>query len=100
MYVARREDVGADQIICGLAASSDADAPNLLPPGDPASGLVLAVADGTPRNPLSRVEVIDKARDLTAPVLGRDKSEQLIATVFAIETVADVRNLRPLLQPG
>ena len=54
MYVARRADVGADQIICGLAAGSDADAPNLLPPGDPAAGLVLAVADGTPRNPLSR----------------------------------------------
>ncbi len=54
MYVARREDVGADQIICGLAAGSDADAPNLLPPGDERAGLVLAVADGTPRNPLSR----------------------------------------------
>src|SRR5262249_59937909 len=54
MYVARREDVGADQIICGLAASSDADTPNLLPPADPAAGLVLAVADGTPPNPLSR----------------------------------------------
>jgi Trk K+ transport system NAD-binding subunit len=54
MYVARRQDVGADQIICGLAAGSDADAPNLLPPDDPVAGLVLAVADGTPRNPLSR----------------------------------------------
>ncbi len=64
MYVARREDVGADQIICGLAASSDADAPNLLPPGDPASGLVLAVADGTPRNPLSR----QRRRRLAAPL--------------------------------
>ena len=29
---------------------------------------------GTPRNPMSRAEVIDKARDLTAPVLGREKS--------------------------
>ena len=54
MYVASREDVGADQIICGLAASTDAAEPNLLPPDDPAAGLVLAVADGTPRNPLSR----------------------------------------------
>jgi 2-methylcitrate dehydratase PrpD len=55
---------------------------------------------GTPRNPMTRAEVIDKARDLTAPVLGREKSERLIETVFAIETVTDVRNLRPLLQPG
>jgi len=64
MYVARREDVGADNIICGLAADADAEAPDLLPPGDPSSGLVLAVADGTPRNPLSR----QRRRRLTAPL--------------------------------
>ena len=64
MYVARRENVGADQIICGLAESSDADAPSLLPPTDPAAGLVLAVADGTPRNPLSR----QRQRRLRAPL--------------------------------
>jgi hypothetical protein len=55
---------------------------------------------GTPRNPMTRAEVIDKARDLTAPILGREKSEKLIETVFAIETITDVRNLRPLLQRG
>ncbi len=63
MYVANREDVGADRIVCGLASGPEADAPNLLPPGDPASGLVLAVADGAPRNPLSR-----QRRRLTAPL--------------------------------
>jgi 2-methylcitrate dehydratase PrpD len=55
---------------------------------------------GTPRNPMTRAEVIDKDRDLIAPILGREKSEQLIGTVFAIETVTDVRSLRPLLQRG
>ncbi len=55
---------------------------------------------GTPRNPMTRTEVIDKARDLTAPVLGREKSEKLIETVFAIETITDVRSLRLLLQHG
>lgn len=64
MYVARRVNVGADQIICGLAASSDAEAPTLVPPGDPMAGLVLAVADGTPRNPLSR----QRRRRLSAPL--------------------------------
>jgi Trk K+ transport system NAD-binding subunit len=64
LYVARREDVRAGHIICGLASGPDADAPDLLPPGDPASGLVLAVADGTPRNPLSR----QRRRRLTAPL--------------------------------
>ena len=53
---------------------------------------------GTPRNPMSRAEVIEKARDLTAPVLGRETSERLIETVYAIETVTDIRSLRPLLQ--
>jgi 2-methylcitrate dehydratase PrpD len=53
---------------------------------------------GTPRNPMSRAEVIEKARDLTAPVTGREMSERLIETVYAIETVTDVRSLRPLLQ--
>jgi hypothetical protein len=47
---------------------------------------------------MSRREVIEKARDLTAPVLGRDKAERLIETVFAIETGADIRALQPLLQ--
>jgi 2-methylcitrate dehydratase PrpD len=55
---------------------------------------------GTPRNPMSRAEVTDKARDLIAPVLGREQSELLIETVFAIETVTDIRQLRPLLQRG
>jgi 2-methylcitrate dehydratase PrpD len=55
---------------------------------------------GTPRNPMSRAEVIEKARDLVGPILGREKSERLIDTVYAIETVTDIRSLRPLLQPG
>jgi hypothetical protein len=55
---------------------------------------------GTPRNPMSRGEVIGKARDLVAPVLGRETSERLIETVYAIETVTDVRRLRSLLQRG
>jgi 2-methylcitrate dehydratase PrpD len=55
---------------------------------------------GTPRNPMSRAEVIEKTRDLITPVLGREKSEHLIETVFAIETITDIRKLRPLLQRG
>jgi len=52
---------------------------------------------GTPRNPMSRAEVIDKARDLTTPILGREKSERLIETVYAIDTLTDIRCLRSLL---
>jgi Trk K+ transport system NAD-binding subunit len=83
MYVARRQDVGADQIICGLAASSDADAPNLLPPDDPVAGLVLAVADGTPRNPLSRQR---RRRLLTALRAARRFFATTMGVVFAVLT--------------
>jgi 2-methylcitrate dehydratase PrpD len=58
----------------------------------------VAAVRGTPRNPMTRAEVIDKARDLMAPVLGREKSDRLIETAFAIETIADIRQLQPLLQ--
>jgi hypothetical protein len=47
---------------------------------------------------MSRTEVIEKARDLIVPVIGRDASERLIQTVLAIEEVPNIRDLRPLLQ--
>src|ERR1700730_18492708 len=60
----------------------------------------VAAVRGTPRNPMGRNEVIDKARDLTAPVLGRDPSTKLIETIFEIEKVEDVRTLRRMFQRG
>jgi 2-methylcitrate dehydratase PrpD len=53
---------------------------------------------GTVRNPMTRTEVVDKARDLIAPVLGAAAAQKLIDTVLGIEAVKDVRTLRPLLQ--
>jgi 2-methylcitrate dehydratase PrpD len=53
---------------------------------------------GTPRNPMSRNEVIDKARDLISLVLGREPSTRLIETVFDLENMTDIRALRKLLQ--
>lgn len=58
----------------------------------------IAAVRGTPRNPMTRPEVVDKARDLVAPVLGREASDRLIDAVYAIEQVPDVRSLRPLLR--
>ena len=55
---------------------------------------------GTPRNPKGRREVVDKAHDLIAPVLGAPIADKLIATVYALESLRDVRELRPLLQRG
>ena len=60
LFVARPADVAPGAVICGLATAADDHeaSPRLLPPGDSAADgpadLVLAVADGTPRNPLTR----------------------------------------------
>jgi Trk K+ transport system NAD-binding subunit len=55
LYVARAADVAPGAVICGLAtAAGDQASPRLLPPGEGPADLVLAVADGTPRNPLTR----------------------------------------------
>ena len=53
---------------------------------------------GTVRNPMTRAEVVDKARDLIAPMLGAATAQKLIDTLLAIEAVKDVRSLRPMLQ--
>jgi 2-methylcitrate dehydratase PrpD len=53
---------------------------------------------GTVRNPMTRAEVVDKARDLIAPVLGAATAQKLIDTLLAIESLKDIRALRPLLQ--
>ena len=53
---------------------------------------------GTVRNPMTRAEVVDKARDLMGPVLGTANTGKLIDTLLSIESVKDIRTLRPLLQ--
>jgi 2-methylcitrate dehydratase PrpD len=55
---------------------------------------------GTAENPMTREEVVSKARDLISPLLGDAQSAKLIQTILALETVQDVRELRPLLQRG
>jgi len=53
---------------------------------------------GTPRNPMSEKEVIDKALDLIEPVLGKNQSNKLVETVMHIERIKDIRQLSALLQ--
>jgi 2-methylcitrate dehydratase PrpD len=53
---------------------------------------------GTPENPMTRDEIITKATDLIAPILGVANCSKLIEQVFRLETVSDIRELRPLLQ--
>ncbi|MCY0386204.1 MmgE/PrpD family protein [Robbsia sp. Bb-Pol-6] len=51
---------------------------------------------GTKENPLDTQAVNEKSRDLMAPVLGKEKTDRLIAAINRLETVRDVRTLRPL----
>jgi Trk K+ transport system NAD-binding subunit len=57
LYVARAADVPHGHVVCGLSVPEDpAGITQLLPPAaldSDGAGLVLAVADGTPRDPLS-----------------------------------------------
>lgn len=55
---------------------------------------------GTTENPMPRDEVVAKAQDLMADVLGADKTKRLIDAILDLENVKDVRTLRPLLQRG
>jgi 2-methylcitrate dehydratase PrpD len=53
---------------------------------------------GTPEDPMNKDEVVAKARDLMAPVLGSQGCDKLIDKVFALEKVKNIREFRPLLQ--
>jgi 2-methylcitrate dehydratase PrpD len=53
---------------------------------------------GTPENPMSRDEVVAKARELMSPVLGDKVCAKLVERVLQLDDVKDVRELRPLLR--
>ena len=53
---------------------------------------------GTADNPMTRVEVEEKALDLLASVVGARRARTLVETVWKLDTVADMRKLRPLLR--
>jgi len=52
---------------------------------------------GTPENPVSTDEVEAKARNLMAPVIGREQCDALIRAVAKLEEVKDMREFRALL---
>lgn len=53
---------------------------------------------GTAANPMTRADVIAKARDLIVPVQGAATFDKLVDRVFNLENVKNVVELRPLLQ--
>jgi 2-methylcitrate dehydratase PrpD len=55
---------------------------------------------GTVKNPMTSKEIADKAKDLMQPFLGDAKTSQLVDAIFHLDTLNDLRKLRPLLQTG
>ena len=55
---------------------------------------------GTFANPMTRAEVGEKAFDLCAPVLGKQKAAELVAHIWDLEKISNVVSLRSLLQPA
>jgi len=53
-------------------------------------------AKGSPDNPLNRDEVAEKAIDLMGPVIGKARGKALIAALYDIGRMKDVRALRKL----
>jgi 2-methylcitrate dehydratase PrpD len=105
---ARMQDPGVLRERTKIQISPDAELEKLLPKrvaiveltltdGTRLSERVEAVR-GTVENPMTREEVVAKARDLMAPVLGAAIGGKLIDKVLALESAKDIRELRPLLQ--
>ena len=53
---------------------------------------------GTPKNPMTRDEIVAKAHDLIVPILGTAQCANLIERVLNVDRVKNIRELRPLLQ--
>jgi 2-methylcitrate dehydratase PrpD len=53
---------------------------------------------GTVGNPMSRDEVIQKARDLCEPIIGKGQTDALVERVLTLEKLSSVRDLRSVLQ--
>jgi Trk K+ transport system NAD-binding subunit len=86
LYVARPDDVAAGAVVCGLT-TDDHGGPRLLPPGSDLrdrADLVLAVADGTPRNPLARSRNPALVLAGLAPRLVRHKFGLVFAALLAV----------------
>ena len=57
------------------------------------------ISRGTVENPMTAEEVEEKSGELMTPVLGKERSEELINTIWNLERVKNMRKLRPLLSP-
>jgi len=55
---------------------------------------------GTVDNPMTREQIVAKCRGLMTPIVGAAAGNRVIDTILSLETVSNIRTLRPLLQRG
>lgn len=85
LYAARRGEVSRKQVICGLADTSNADQPRILPDDQDHAELVLAIADGTTRDPLAKARgTRARAAMLRLQAMFGRKLGAVFAVLFAI----------------
>jgi len=53
---------------------------------------------GTADNPMPRDEVVQKARDLCTPVIGKAQTDALVEKILSLDTLKSVRDLRSVLR--
>ena len=53
---------------------------------------------GTPQKPMTRKDIEFKSLDLLTPIIGIARARKLIKVVWSLETLKDMKELRPLLQ--
>ena len=68
LYMARRADVRPDDVVCGLAVTTDPDLIRVLPADEPAADVVLAEASGQPAGTELAARRLVRARRRRQPV--------------------------------
>ena len=53
---------------------------------------------GTVENPMTTAQLVAKCLDLMVPVFGKDKSQRVVDATLGLETMKNIRDLRPALQ--
>jgi 2-methylcitrate dehydratase PrpD len=53
---------------------------------------------GTVENPMTTAQLVAKCLDLMVPVFGKDKSQRVVDATLGLETMKNIRELRPALQ--
>ena len=53
---------------------------------------------GTVDNPMTSAQLVAKCLDLMVPVFGKEKSQRVVDATLALETMKNIRDLRPALQ--